>query len=241
MRWFLGLPLWAIIAAPCVAQDFAPAQARAAPPKVRPARIAAAATMRAAVSEGGVGVRSTSNGIPLLGFPGGPSGSGVLSARVPTFGTPVALTPSAIANGARLYTYTNPSGGLESVAYDPNTGATIVYDQTVSYSLQARPDFARTPSISTSSANGIIGNPSYSLQPFGAVPNSGIPIANQASPSFDLRNFPGAAPATVPTSPPPFAGTPLGNFNGGGGGPAPAPTSFSLPSPAVSGSTGGGP
>ena len=241
MRWFLTLPLWLMIATTCAAQDFAPAQARAALPKSRPDRIAAAATMRSAFSADDNGVRATTNGIPLIGFPSGPAGTGVLSARVPTFGTPVALTPSAIANGARLYTYTNPTGGLESVAYDPATGATIVYDQTVSYSLQARPDFARTPSISTSSAFGNIGNPSYSLQPFGAVPNSGIPISNQASPSFDLRNVPGSAPAPVPTLPSPFAGTPMGNFQGGGGGPAPAPTSFSLPSPASTGSTSSGP
>ncbi|QDV38592.1 hypothetical protein [Tautonia plasticadhaerens] len=241
MRRLLFLPLWVLIAGPAAAQGFAPPQSRAAEPAPRPPRVLAGATRPGMPAPAAGSLLNTGVPVPVpLGMVEGalPGSTGVLSARVPTFGAPVTLPPSAALGGTRLYTYTNARGGLESVAYDPGTGATVVYDQTLTYSLQNRRDLGLggIPRVGASSAAGIINNPSFSLQPGQAVPASGIPLLNQASPSYNYRSNLGTGIApVVPATPSPFGGTGLGSF-----GSAPAPgiggpsSSFgSAPSPSV--------
>lgn len=239
MRRLLFLPLWALIAGPAAAQGFAPPQSRAAEPVPRPPRVLAGETRPGVPALPGQPLLNTGMPVPVpLGMEGAvPGSTGVLSARVPTFGAPVTLPPSAVLGGTRLYTYTNAQGGLESVAYDPGTGATVVYDQTLTYSLQNRQNLGPggIPRIGSSSASGIINNPSFSLQPGQAVPSPGIPLLNQASPSYNYRTNlgTGITPA-VPATPSPFGSTGLGSIGSapspsiGGSGPsfgsAPSPT-----------------
>ena len=137
------------------------------------------------------------------------------------------IPPSAVASGVRLYSYTNAQGGLESVAYDPSTGATVVYDQTITYSLQnqlGRFGPGAIPRAGTSSASGIINNPSFSLQPGRAIPDVGIPLLNQGSPSYNFRSNLGLGPSPSLGTPSPFSGTPMGTM-GGGIGPVSSPFS----------------
>ncbi|RUL89145.1 hypothetical protein [Tautonia sociabilis] len=232
MRRLLVLPLWAVIAAPVHAQSFAPAQSRAAEPPPPRLRVLAGDTQPGAAIGGNRPVLSNGMPVPVpLGLAGPGQPNGVLFARVPTSGATVSVSPSAIANGTRLYTYTNANGGLESVLYDPGTGATVVYDQSVSFSLQGSPGSigpGGTPRTGDDSAAGFINNPSFSLQPGQAVPTSGIPLLNQAMPSYDFRGNLGlGTPATSgPATPSPFAGTPMQSVSS----PSPGP-SFSITPP----------
>jgi hypothetical protein len=241
MRRLLFLPLWVLVAGPAPAQSFAPAQSRAAEPAPKAPRILVGETRPGMAPLGGPPLLNSGMPVPVpLGVDAAGS-TGVISARVPTSGAPVTLPPSAVLGGTRLYTYTNRLGGVESVAYDPGTGATVVYDQTITYSLQDRTNLGPggVPRVGSSSASGIVDNPSFSLQPGQSVPSSGIPLLNYASPSYDYRSGLGTGIRTaVPSPPSPFGGTGLGSI---GSAPSPSfggPTSSmgSAPSP-----TGGAP
>ncbi|MEW4569406.1 hypothetical protein AB1L88_16195 [Tautonia sp. JC769] len=267
MRRLLILPFCLLMVGSASAQSFAPPQSRAAEPPPQQARVAPFATRDGNPMELNTGLLNTGMPVPA------PAGAmadaaevpGLISARVPTAGALVTVPPSAVASGVRLYTYTNPRGGLESVAYDPSTGATIVYDQTVSYSLQnrmLRAGQGATPRIGSSAADGIVNNPSFSLQPGRADPQSGIPLLNQAFPSYNSRSNLGLGSTPTYGTPSSFSGTPMNalglgsgsaasafsgtpmNTLGGGGGPISSPFSGTpmgtIGSTPFGGSTGGG-
>ncbi|WP_161602097.1 hypothetical protein [Tautonia marina] len=268
MRRLLVLPFCLLMVGSASAQSFAPAQSRAAEPPPQQARVAPLGTQLGGPME--LNTNLLNSGMPVPAPLGAMADAaelpGLISARVPTAGALVTVPPAAVASGVRLYTYTNPQGGLESVAYDPSTGATIVYDQTISYSLQnqrLRAGQGATPRVGSSAADGIVNNPSFSLQPGRADPQSGIPLLNQAFPSYNSRTnlglgaspsygtpspFSGSPMNTLGlgsgSTPSPFAGTPMGTFGAGSGGAISSPFSGTpmgtLGGTSFGGSTGGG-
>lgn len=177
------------IAPAATAQRFAPAQPRAAAPASRPARVLPIGTSRLYL--GSDGLQPIGTGLPLpmpMGLERPGSNLGAYNGRSFTNGVPVTIPPLPPGTGARLYSYTDESGHPVSVMYNPGTGAAITYDQSVTYSLRPLPP--TSPATVTSqpgqgSGSGIFVNPIYGLRqgPASAL-NSGLPLLNQANPSY---------------------------------------------------------
>jgi len=223
----------ATVASSALAQDFAPAQPRAAiptamiPSEAPPEVLEPPDRLRSAMA-----LTRTDIALPVpLGLGGGGSGVEVFSGRFLTGGSLVGLPSSAAGTGARLYTFRNANGGLNSVMYNPGTGATVVYNQSSSFGLGRAPNTSGgftsvTTQPGTGAFSGLTTNPSFGLNPRLVNPNPGIPAINAGSPSYDFRSNLGLGSPSSGSSPSFGLGVGGGSSFGGGG--ASSPSSFGL-------------